>query len=283
MDQKKIDSGIRSTSNFCAHRLKFSPEKVQVKPAAGNYIFFSIFIVLGLLAVIPIWSPSVPVELTDKLVFTGGGLLFVGIGLAGMFWKRNRMPEIDLIYGRFYPVPQKIARRNLTDDTALHGIPLGELDTIEAESRVVSGRKSTYTNYRLILTFRNGHRCSLLSHGGRKQFIEDAEKLAQILHKPLTGMEEIKTQQAPHAIAGCGMIIFSIFWLTISCNIAKVFFSSKTWEKLNFEYLSRHPEHLLIFMPVLFILVGVILLIIGIRHLGQALWKELKKDYPGLR
>ena len=43
MSKEKLSKGIRSTSSFCAHRLHFSPEKVVVKPTAGNYIFFSIF------------------------------------------------------------------------------------------------------------------------------------------------------------------------------------------------------------------------------------------------
>ena len=48
MSERKLGRGITSTSNFCAHRLHFSPELVVVKPTAGNYIFFSIFALAGL-------------------------------------------------------------------------------------------------------------------------------------------------------------------------------------------------------------------------------------------
>ena len=285
MDQEKFDSGISGASNFRANRLVFSPEKVAVRRTIWHDIFFGFFVFLALIAILPIWSPGVPVDVSDKLIFTAAAALFAVIGLFGIFWRKNTLPEIDLINGRFYPVSPKIAKQKLKDDTAAHGIPLTELDTVEAASHISTGSKSSYTNYRLILTFRNGHRSCLLSHGSLEHFIADAEKLAQVLNRPLTGIEEIKADQGQEirVVAGCGMTIFSIFWLCVSCGIASSFFNSQTWQKMNVEFLCQHPEHLLIFMPILFILFGLGLLISGIRQFVRAIINVLKKEYPGLR
>ncbi|MBQ7393579.1 MAG: hypothetical protein IJV89_04425 [Lentisphaeria bacterium] len=282
MSQETFDSGIRSTSSFHANKLVFSPEKIAVRPTVGNDIFFSVFILFGLMALFPVWLPAVPADFTARLVFTAVGLLFAGIGLAGMLWKRGRLPEIDLMNGRFYTIPQKHARRDMTGNPALQGIPLDELETIEVAREHIAS-KNSYTNYRLVLEFRNGHRSCLLSHGNLKHFIADAEKLSQVLHKPLTGMEDLKGLESPHPIAGCGMMIFSIFWLIVSCALADSFFGSETWANLNMDTIVQHPEHLLIFMPILFILVGIFLLVTGIRYFVQAIKKELKKDFPGIR
>ena len=276
MSERKLSRGITSTSNFCAHRLHFSPEKVVVKPTAMNYFFFSIFAGLGLaVAVVPWFAQG---EESARWGMTAFGVVFAAIGFGGMFWKRNKLPEIDLQRRMLYPEGIKYDTSDMTDLSAMQGIPLSELERIDVSSRRVSGDKSSYTAYMLDLVFRDGYSCCLLSHGGEKAFIEDAKKLSQVLNMPIDDLEkESPPPQAISCIAGCGMVIFSIIWLSMSLTFCSFIFTAEFWTKtMTPEYISKHPEQLMILMPLLFVVIGVFLLGSGIKHLVQAIKKAVK-------
>ena len=51
-------------------------------------------------------------------------------------------------------------------------------------------------------------------------------------------------------------------------------FTAEFWAKMTPEYISEHPEQLMILMPLLFVLVGVIMFVSGIKHLVQAVKKR---------
>lgn len=270
---KKISGGIRSTSSFCAHRLRFSPEKVVVKPTAGNYIFFSIFAILGLGFVAAAWLAEG--EMSARWGATAFGSVFAAIGIGGMFWDRNKLPEIDLQRRMLYPEGRKYDTSDMTDISSLQGIPLSELERIEVSSRRVSGDKSSYTAYMLDLVFKDGYSCRLLSHGGEDAFLEDAKKLSQVLNMPFEGLEEETPISKPLKIAGgCGMVIFSIIWLSMSLTFCSFIFTAEFWAEMTPEYISKHPEQLMILMPMLFVVIGVFLLISGVKHLIHAAKKR---------
>ena len=51
-------------------------------------------------------------------------------------------------------------------------------------------------------------------------------------------------------------------------------FTAEFWAKMTPEYISKHPEQLMILMPLMFVAVGVFLLCSGIKHLMQAVKKR---------
>ena len=272
MSERKLSGGIRSTSNFCAHRLRFSPEKVVVKPTAMNYVFFSIFAILGIGFVAAVWFGEG--ENSARWGATAFGAVFAVIGFGGMFWKRNKLPAIDLRRRMLYPEGIKYDTSDMTNISSMQGIPLSEVERIDVSTRHVSGNKSSYTAYLLDLVFRDGYRCRLLSHGGEKAFIEDAKKLSQALNMPIDDLEEMTSPKAINVAGGCGMIIFSIIWLSMSLTFCSFIFTAEFWAKMTPEYISEHPEQLMILMPLLFVLVGVIMFVSGIKHLAQAVKKR---------
>ena len=274
MSKENLSKGIRSTSSFCAHRLHFSPEKVVVKPTAGNYIFLSIFAILGLGFVAAAWLAEG--EMSARWGATAFGSIFAAIGIGGMFWDRSKLPVIDLQRRMLYPEGGKYDTSDMTDISSMQGISLSELERIEVSSRRVSGNKSSYTAYMLDLVFKDGYSCRLLSHGGEDAFLEDAKKLSQVLNMPLEGLEEEETPiPKPLKIAGgCGMTIFSIIWLSASLTFCSFIFTGEFWKKMTPEYISQHPEQLMILMPLMFVAVGVFLLGSGVMHLVRAIKKR---------
>ena len=274
MSEKKLSRGIRTTSNFCAHRLHFSPEKVVVKPTAGNYIFFSIFALAGLGIIAAAWFGQG--EESARWGITAFGSLFAALGIGGMFWKRNKLPAIDLRRRMLYPEGIKYDTSDMTNISAMQGIPLSELERIEVSTRLVRGNKSSYTAYLLDLVFRDGYSCRLLSHGAEKPFAEDAKKLAQVLNMPVEGLEEATAPKTINVIGGCGMIIFSIIWLSMSLTFCSFIFTAEFWAKMTPGYISEHPEQLVILMPMAFVVIGVVLLVSGIKHLVNAVKKSAK-------
>lgn len=272
MSERKLSRGITSTSNFCAHRLVFTQGKVSVKQTAGNYIFFSIFGLIGLGIIAAAWLAKG--DESARIPMTVFGLIFAGVGFGGMFWKHNRLPEIDLMRRMFYPERRKYDTSDMTNISSMGGIPLSELVKIQVSTRHVRGNKSSYTAYMLDLVFRDGYSCRLLSHGARKQFTEDAEKLARLLNMPLVGLEEVNRQPTALALktGGIFMIFFSIIWLSISSTMVIQTFDAKLIEKLH-----DIPNNLEAFIPVIFALVF-ILPGIGIFFGGvKVLLKSLKK------
>ena len=271
-ENKKLSGGIRSTSSFCAHRLHFSPEKVVVKTTAMNYFFYSIFAALGLMAALA--SLLVPGDVDARWVMTAFGVVFAAIGFGGMFWKRNKLPEIDLQRRMLYPEGRKYDTSDMTDISSMQGIPLSEVERIDVSTRRVSGNKSSYTAYMLDLVFRDGYSCRLLSHGGEDAFAEDAKKLSQVLNMPVEGLDEATAPTAVTVIGGCGMTIFSIIWLSMSLTFCSFIFTAEFWAEMTPEYISKHPEQLMILMPMLFVVIGVFLLISGVKHLIHAVKKR---------
>ena len=205
---------------------------------------------------------------------TAFGSVFAAIGFGGMFWKRNKLPEIDLQRRMLYPEGRKYDTSDMTDISSMQGIPLSELERIDVSSRRVSGDKSSYTAYMLDLVFRDGYSCRLLSHGGEDAFAEDAKKLSQVLNMPVEGLDEATAPTAVAVIGGCGMTIFSIIWLSASLTFCSFIFTAEFWAKMTPEYISKHPEQLMILMPMLFVVIGVFLLISGVKHLVQAIKKR---------
>lgn len=272
MSERKLSGGIRSTSSFCAHRLRFSPEKVVVKPTAMNYVFFSIFAILGIGFVAAVWFGKG--ENSARWGATAFGAVFAAIGFGGMFWKRNKLPAIDLRRRMLYPEGIKYDTADMTNISSMQGIPLSEVERIDVSTRHVSGNKSSYTAYMLDLVCRDGYSCRLLSHGGEKAFIEDAKKLSQVLNMPIDDLEEMTSPKAINVAGGCGMIIFSIIWLSMSLTFCSFIFTAEFWAEMTPEYISEHPEQLMILMPLLFVLVGVIMFVSGIKHLVQAVKKR---------
>lgn len=269
MSEKKLSCGITSTSNFCAHRLVFTQGRVVVKPTAGNYIFFSIFALIGLGIIAAAWLADG--DENARIPMTVFGLVFSGVGFAGMFWKRNRLPEIDLMRRMFYPERRKYDPSDMTNLSSMqnNGIPLSELVKIEVSTRRVRGNKSSYTAYMLDLVFRDGYSCRLLSHGARKQFTEDAEKLAQVLNMPLIGLEETQRQVVSLKAGGIIQIIFSIFWLSI-CIPMMLQMIVPALDKL--DKIKQEPAILIqIIFPSIFMLVGVGMFISGVKNVVKSL------------
>ena len=273
MSKEKLSKGIRSTSSFCAHRLHFSPEKVVVKTTAMNYFFYSIFAALGLMAALA--SLLVPGDVDARWVMTAFGVVFAAIGFGGMFWKQNSLPEIDLQRRMLYPDGRKYDTSDMTNISSMQGVSLSELERIEVSTRHVHGNKSSYTAYMLDLVFRDGYSCRLLSHGGEDELYEDARKLAQVLNMPVEGLEKAAPSSRELKMAGgCGMIIFSIIWLSLSLGFCSFIFTGEFWKKMTPEYISQHPEQLMILMPLMFVAVGVFLLGSGVMHLVRAIKKR---------
>lgn len=269
MNEKKLSRGITSTSNFCAHRLVFTQGRVVVKPTAGNYIFFSIFALIGLGIIAAAWLADG--DENARIPMTVFGLIFGGAGFLGMFWKRNRLPEIDLMRRMFYPERRKYDPSDMTNLSSMqnNGIPLSELVKIEVSTRHVRGNKSSYTAYMLDLVFRDGYSCRLLSHGARKQFTEDAEKLAQLLNMPLVGLEETQRQVVSLKAGGIIQMIFSIFWLSV-CIPMMLQMIVPALDKL--DKIKQEPAILIqIIFPSIFILVGVGMFIAGVRNVVKSL------------
>ena len=91
---------------------------------------------------------------------------------------------------------------------------------------------------------------------------------------PIDDLEEMTSPKEINVIGGCGMVIFSIIWLSMSLTFCSFIFTAEFWAKMTPEYISQHPEQLMILMPLLFVVIGVFLLGSGIKHLVQAIKKR---------
>ena len=270
MGEKVRSTGIHSTSNFCAHRLIFSREKVMVKPTAGNYIFFSVFILIGLGLIAAVWFAEG--ETDARIGITLFGMIFAGAGLWGMFRKNRNLPEIDLMRRMLYPERSKYDPSDMTDISYFQGISLNELAELRLSSRRVSGRKSNYTAFMLDLVFRDGYSCRLLSHGGYRQFMEDAEKLAQVLNVQPVGLAELKRNSGSGAKSGIAEIAFGVFWLVI-CGSAMSEMIVDGLKKL--DRVKSDPEVLIrIIFPAIFLLIGLGLIASGVKKVLKSLKKQ---------
>ena len=253
-NKSRITPLKRSTASFQDAKLSFSDSWVKITPHAANYLFFGIFLVVGLAVIILSQTGMGNNDTPDKIFAIIFGGFFGIIGLSGMFYpKFSAKAEIDLLNKKFYPKGKRKFLSTINPQEELE-IPLERFKFLRILTK--TGRHSkggTYHCYELNLVIDDDHRYNLLNHGKEKKLLQDAQKLSEILNLPLLNEnnEEYLTSEKKKTLkidkkSGWILIMFSAVWLLISSVggyhlVAEPFFkyfSSANWEIVPAEVIS---------------------------------------------
>ncbi len=175
-------------TNIRTHRLvEVEVNRIEFKAAAGAKIFYSIFIVAGLAAMIGIpyahFSSGGETFDSGLIVPALMGLLFVGIGIS-MFYFGVRPIVFDKFRNAFWKGrkgPDDVSdRRELKYYAELQNI-----HALQIISEYVHSSKSSYYSYELNLVLKDGNRINVVDHGNLKKLREDADTLSKFLGKPV--------------------------------------------------------------------------------------------------
>ncbi len=187
----------QSSSSFCTHRLVIDPGgSCRFKPTVSVMLFAGIFVVFGLgaipAAVVGIRGLITGTAQWAHLLMVVFFLVFGAVGLAiwhfmsvprvfdpnqGYFWKCHRGPR-GVLPAELESHPEKYVP---LDD--IHAIQLLRGVHSSGGSRRSAGH--SYYCYELNLILHDGRRVAVVSHGKRKQILQDAAQLGEFLNVPV--------------------------------------------------------------------------------------------------
>lgn len=239
---RKVKQFNPGSANFESHYLEATPEYIKVKPAKKLFVFYSIFAIIGAaFAAIPLFAEYDSSESVLPVVAFGAIFFLIGMGAITASCRR-RYPYIDLRQRMFYPLGKE-NKNALPGMTA--GLPLSDAE-IDISSRVVRGRKNSYTCYTLALLFPGNKRFILLNHGSSKAFMRDTGVLARYTGLALPPEDFEAKRKLNNMRAAPFLLIFGLFWTGLS-----FFMHWQTWQE---------KELFPIIFTGIFVLIGVMLL-----------------------
>ena len=232
------------SANFESHYFEVTPEYIKVKPSKRLFVFYAVFIIIGLsFPCCFLFAESDPDESILPVVIFGFIFFAVGAGL----WAKAcmcRYPYIDLRQRIFYPLGK--AEGTLPDMRS--AMPLSEAERIELSSRVVRSSKNSYTCYTLRLVYPGENEYILLNHGSLKAFMRDAKLLAHHTGLPLPEDDFEEKIRLSNLKAAPVALIFGLIWTGMS-----LFIHLQTWKTDNFDWFST-------LFSGSFVLIGVVLI-----------------------
>lgn len=201
-------------SNFESHKLHFYPEKVKVAVTAKNYIFYGIFLAVGMGIITAAFFAADWGATAAMSIF---GAVFAGVGGYGAWrTKSKKLPEIDLWEKKFYPDGRSADPYQETSEY----IPMADFECFELASYRVRGRKHNYTCYSLVMVFSNGRAFEILNHGSRSGVTRDAKALAEVLNVPLPECDWLQPSKWSK-VAALPPMLFGIIWLVMCSFMLK--------------------------------------------------------------
>ena len=175
-------------ASFRTHKLEQIDMNILVfKASAGAMLFYSIFMIMGITAMVvfPLASSQsggfdfnieliMPCLIGMVFVVIGGGLFYFGTKpivfdkYKGYFCKGRRVP--DQVYSG-------ISTKDFTRLSNIHALQL--------ISEYCRGNKSSYYSYELNLILKDGKRINVVDHGNPEKLREDAQTLSGFLGVPV--------------------------------------------------------------------------------------------------
>ena len=178
-------------SNFGTHKLvEKSPNEAVFQATLGAKLFSFAFIFAGVsvpvFTLVPFQDDPVgnPVGMSEILFISLFGLVFAGVGI---FMLRSYIKPVkfDKMNGYFWkgwkaPQPYNSGNEQLKD-----AVRLVDIHALQVISEYIRGDKKSYYSYELNLVLKNGERVNVIDHGNKNKVIEDANRLANFLGKPV--------------------------------------------------------------------------------------------------
>jgi hypothetical protein len=175
-------------ASFRTHNLvEIDFNRVEFRASIGARLFYSVFILMGLMAIIvfPFANSSFekfPFSI-DTIMPMLIGLVFVVVG-GCMFYFGTAPIVFDKYKGSFWKgrkAPNEVSdRKEIKYYTELENI-----HALQLISEYCHSSKSSYTSYELNLVLKNGNRFNVVDHGNPAKLREDAQILSAFLGKPI--------------------------------------------------------------------------------------------------
>jgi hypothetical protein len=175
-------------SSFRTHKLvEIDPNRMEFKVSIGARLFYSIFIVMGMAALLVFPAVKFSSEeisfSTDLIVPMLIGLVFVIVG-GTMFYFGTLPIVFDKYKGAFWRgrrVPDGVG------DTKeiKYFSKFADIHALQLVSEYCHGNKSSFYSYELNLVLKNGSRINVVDHGNLMKLREDAQVLSGFLGKPV--------------------------------------------------------------------------------------------------
>ncbi len=173
-------------SNFKAQKIEESRDAIVISRSLGATLFYTIFAIPGLLAVV-IGTPYMAMSegLGGAFFMLVWGLIFGGVGIF-MFW-RSKPFTINKTRGVYFW--GKPSKQVMLNDRMLQGHVDGihaiQLVSERIRSSSNSGGSRTYTSYEMNLVFKDAERLNIMDHGKSSEVDRSALIIAAYLDVPI--------------------------------------------------------------------------------------------------
>ena len=175
-------------TNFRTQKLvRVSSYRIEFRASAGAILFYSIFLLGGLIPMIGItyanFSKGTLGFNANTIMPIVFGAVFAAIG--GLLMYFGTMPMVfDKMRGCFWKGFQP--PNEMVDKTALkHYSEFSRIYALQIISELCRGKNSSYYSYELNLVLDDGQRINVTDHGNLQKLREDAKTLSDFLGKPL--------------------------------------------------------------------------------------------------
>lgn len=176
-----LNSGGTNTTDFKFS--KISPKRVEFKASPKLYIAASVFIILGIVAII-----KFSMEPNGSLLFYGGiglGIILMLTGISKIIGM-NKPPVFDLDEGYFWK-DQKEPDRDLK--TSITQCRIENIHAVQLiQERIQSGGSSgssSFYSFEMNLVLQNGNRLNVVDHGTLSRIRKNTDQLSNFLDVPV--------------------------------------------------------------------------------------------------
>lgn len=181
-DWTPLLSGGTNTSDYIFNPV--SSRRVEFKAGTKMYIISSIFVLIGIGAVIKFsFEPS------GSIMYYGGiglGIMFILTGSSKMLgYRKSRV--FDLENGYFWR-EQKSPNTNegtTSNQCRIKDIHAIQLIQEEIQKSAGSNGNSSYYSFEMNLVLENAERVNVVDHGSLSRIRKDTDKLSEFLHVPV--------------------------------------------------------------------------------------------------
>ena len=173
-------------TNICTHRLKeVNHDRMEFKTTFGAKLFYSIFLIIGLV-LLGIFAYKFLISTTFKpqsLLFLLIGAVFTAIGGCLLYFGTQPIvfSKINHLFWKGRKEPGMVFNNDQIKDL----MEINHIYALQLISEYCRSDKSSYYSYELNLVLGDGERINVIDHGNKKKILEDAQKLAEFLNKPL--------------------------------------------------------------------------------------------------
>ena len=177
----KWDPLVTGGANFRTHKMKKVGFHSYVSaPTVGYHIFYGIFLLFGLGALVGAYF-TIKESLLVVLMLSVMGVLFTAVGVY-LGRKAHKPFTIDLDLGTFY---RGRSYDPYDDNAEGDSGSIRDIHAIQILVERVSGDKSTYPSYEINLVLKDGRRVNVMDHGRHKRISEEVNLLKEVLDVPV--------------------------------------------------------------------------------------------------